>query len=125
MSTLKADTIQNTSGGAVTLTKQSAAKFWININQITFVVADSFNNSSNTDDGAGLTTCSFVSSMNNSDYNFSANRSGNTGNTNGFLAERTSQTTSSISVSSKFFDTSSISVADTSALCASTHGDLA
>ncbi len=29
MSTLKADTIQNTSGGAVTLTKQHAAKAWV------------------------------------------------------------------------------------------------
>ena len=32
MSTLKADTIQNTSGGAATLTKQVAAKMWVNDN---------------------------------------------------------------------------------------------
>ena len=31
MSTLKADTIQSTGGGAATLTKQSAAKGWGNI----------------------------------------------------------------------------------------------
>ena len=30
MSTLKADTIQSTGGGAATLTKQSAAKAWVN-----------------------------------------------------------------------------------------------
>jgi hypothetical protein len=30
MSTLKADTIQSTGGGAATLTKQSAAKGWVN-----------------------------------------------------------------------------------------------
>ena len=32
MSTLKADTIQSTSGGVATLTKQQAAKAWLNLN---------------------------------------------------------------------------------------------
>ena len=35
MSTLKADTIQSTSGGAATLTKQEAAKAWVNVNHRT------------------------------------------------------------------------------------------
>ena len=35
MSTLKADTIQSTGGGAATLTKQSAAKAWVGFKTIT------------------------------------------------------------------------------------------
>ena len=46
MSTLKADTIQSTSGGAATLTKQSAAKAWVNFNGTgTIAVRESFNTS--------------------------------------------------------------------------------
>lgn len=52
MSTLKADTIQSTSGGAATLTKQSAAKAWATTSD-SAVVQDSFNVSSGTDHGTG------------------------------------------------------------------------
>ncbi len=52
MSTLKADTIQSTSGGAATLTKQIAAKHYVTYNA-SQVVSDSFNNSSITDVGPG------------------------------------------------------------------------
>ena len=52
MSTLKADTIQSTSGGAATLTKQQAAKVWVNFNGTgTIATRDSFNQSSSTDHG--------------------------------------------------------------------------
>ena len=52
-STLKADTIQSTGGGAATLTKQSAAKAWVNFNTVpsTPAIPGSFNVSSLTDDG--------------------------------------------------------------------------
>jgi|DEB0MinimDraft_6_1074348.scaffolds.fasta_scaffold122190_2 hypothetical protein len=55
MSTLKADTIQSTSGGAATLTKQSAAKAWVGVCDLTDSnsVVDSFNLASVTDDGTG------------------------------------------------------------------------
>jgi hypothetical protein len=53
MSTLKADTIQNTSGGAATLTKQHAAKAWANLNGVSFGLRDDFNFSSATDVGTG------------------------------------------------------------------------
>ena len=44
MSTLKADTIQNTSGGAVTLTRQDAAKGWCNFEQASsHTIRDSLN----------------------------------------------------------------------------------
>ena len=69
MSTLKADTIQNTSGGAATLTKQQAAKAWVNFNGTgTIATRDSFNLSSLTDNGTGLYLLSYSSSMANDDY---------------------------------------------------------
>jgi len=81
MSTLKADTIQNTSGGAVTLTKQSATKQWTNINGGggTPVVRDSFNNSSLTDNGTGDYTLSLSNSMDNANYSLQTTVSSDTG----------------------------------------------
>lgn len=54
MSTLRADTIQSTGGGAATLTKQQAAKhfLWFDGNTSN-EIQNSFNNSSVTDVGAG------------------------------------------------------------------------
>ena len=68
MSTLKADTIQSTGGGAATLTKQSAAKAWLNLNVETFGARDSFNVASTTDNGTGDSTMTFSSAMSNDDY---------------------------------------------------------
>ena len=53
MSTLKADTIQSTSGGAATLTKQQAAKHWVNYDAVDQSTRGSFNQSSLTDHGTG------------------------------------------------------------------------
>lgn len=63
MSTLKADTIQSTSGGAVTLTKQHAAKQWCAVNQTGFTVNDSFNTASVTDNGTGDFNPNFTNNM--------------------------------------------------------------
>ena len=52
MSTLKADTIQSTGGGAATLTKQSASKLWCNWAG-SATVNNSFNTASVTDNGTG------------------------------------------------------------------------
>ena len=69
MSTLKADTIQSTSGGAATLTKQSAAKAWITYKGTsTNAIKESFNMASVTDNGTGDYTMSFTNSMNTSEY---------------------------------------------------------
>jgi len=69
MSTLKADTIQNTSGGAVTLTNQSAAKAWSHFTTTTSTAKyDDFNISSYTDNATGDTTLAFTSSMSNALY---------------------------------------------------------
>ena len=69
MSTLKADTIQSTSGGAATLTKQQAAKIWINLNGTgTIATRDSFNVSSIADTNTGTYTINHASAMSNNDY---------------------------------------------------------
>ena len=67
MSTLKADTIQSTSGGAATLTKQSAAKAFGNIELGTTLV-ESFNESAFTDNGTGDFTHNFTSNMENKNH---------------------------------------------------------
>jgi len=70
MSTLKADTIQSTSGGAATLTKQSAAKAWITYKGTsTNAIMESLNMASVIDNGTGDYTMSFTNSMNTSEYN--------------------------------------------------------
>jgi len=53
MSTLKADTIQSTGGGAATLTKQVAAKMHFGISGSDAAIKQSLNVSSTTDDGTG------------------------------------------------------------------------
>ena len=75
MSTLKADTIQSTSGGAATLTKQHAAKAWAEIDgdASTVVAFDSFNTSSFDDDGTGLYTFHLSSSMSDANYSMATN----------------------------------------------------
>jgi len=70
MSTLKADTIQSTGGGAATLTKQSAAKAWTRQDQrSTLSTVSSFNFSSATDVGTGHVQVSFNNSMSDANYN--------------------------------------------------------
>ena len=68
MSTLKVDTIQNRSGGAVTLTNQSAAKMVINYDQIADTVRSSLNVSTVDDDATGQFTINFAASFNDINY---------------------------------------------------------
>ena len=60
MSTLKADTIQSTGGGAATLTKQAAAKVFVVADYTDFSIGTSLNVSSVTDRGTGLGTVNTV-----------------------------------------------------------------
>jgi hypothetical protein len=62
MSTLKADTIQSTGGGAATLTKQHAAKAYCSIDGDT-TVNESLNIASTTDNGNGDNTYTFSNAM--------------------------------------------------------------
>ena len=65
MSTLKADTIQNTSGGPTTLTKQQTVKAYATVDayQTTTGTTSSFNISSTTDDGTGLWDNAYTNNM--------------------------------------------------------------
>ena len=70
MSTLKADTIVASDGTSpVTLTKQEAAKAWINLNgNSTIAARDSLNISGLTDEGTGEYTVAFSSSFTDANY---------------------------------------------------------
>jgi hypothetical protein len=70
MSTLKVDTLVAADGSsAVTLTKQSAAKMFYNINGTgTIALRDSLNISSATDKGTGDYKVAFASNFNATDY---------------------------------------------------------
>ena len=66
MSTLKADTIQSTSGGAATLTKQEAAKVYARLSSTG--VTQSLNASGFTDNGTGDYTITFTSAFTNNTF---------------------------------------------------------
>ena len=69
MSTLKADTIQSTGGGAATLTKQHAAKMWVDYTTVSSTaISKSFNVSSLTDNGTGDTTITLTNNMDSVNY---------------------------------------------------------
>jgi hypothetical protein len=69
MSQLNIDTIQNRSGGPVTLTKQSAAKAWVKYDQATTTAIDvSFGVSGITDEGTGDATTAFTNSFSSADF---------------------------------------------------------
>ena len=66
MSTLKADTIQSTGGGAATLTKQHAAKAYCSYQMRTSnAIQGSFNVASQTDNSTGDSTIAWTNSMQN------------------------------------------------------------
>ena len=110
MSTLKADTIVAADGTSpVTLTKQSAAKAWSNVdNTGTIGVSDSFNVSSATDEAGGQYKASYTNSMSNTLYAWAASMYhsssviaavGNTGANSG-----TAASTSAISMAAEDVD---------------------
>jgi hypothetical protein len=123
MSTLKADTIQSTSGGAATLTKQSAAKAWANLNGSTFGLRDSFNVASATDNGTGHHTISFSSDMSSANYSVS----GGGKQTDNTSASGTDVNFASLATSSyrSITNDAGFSLADCVLNFSSVHGDLA
>ena len=123
MSTLKADTIQSTGGGAATLTKQHAAKVWYSIDgdATTPVFFDSFNCASITDGGAGLPTINFTNNMNNDDFAVGA-LSGQTGGGSLSFGNNTPKTTGDVDIRTM---NSSFNPTDTPNLDGIIMGDLA
>ena len=63
MSTLKADTIQSTGGGAATLTKQEATKHWVNYDAVDQTTDGSLNQSSLTDHSTGEYSSNFTNNF--------------------------------------------------------------
>ncbi len=133
MSTLKADTIQSTGGGAATLTKQSAAKAWVNFNGTgTIAVRESFNTSGITDEGTGHYSTSFTNALTNADYvvagtamySASTNAHGiSYGDTNGANGEQ--PTSSRYEVLTSYVHSSSAAPQDCTRVQLQTSGDLA
>jgi hypothetical protein len=69
VSTIKVDTVQSTGGGAATLTKQTAAKFFFNLNAETFALtSNTFNITSATDSGVGNHSTAITNAMSDGIY---------------------------------------------------------
>ena len=123
MSTLKADTIQNTSGGAATLTKQQAAKAWVNFSGTsTPAFRDSFGASSLSDDSTGNYTVTLTSAMSTA-TDWSGAISGNgAGYTHSFGGTSGAFTATTFPVNVR---AAASSDADINLLCGQVFGDLA
>ena len=124
MSTLKADTIQSTSGGAATLTKQSAAKAWVNYNQATPATVDSFSVSSVTDSTTGQYKINVSTAFDSSGYSCSGMAKGEAGVSLGRISEDhdNSRTTSQMPViTSRISDGAYRDLVSSATI----HGDLA
>jgi len=126
MSTLKADTIQSTSGGAATLTKQHAAKAWVNFDGTAPSLTDSFNIASVADNGTGDHQVNFSNSMSNGNYSLdgscgSTAATANMGVT--FQNNTTPPTASLFRIITRRRDNNTNT--DTGYVYSKTHGDLA
>ena len=126
MSTIKADTLVASDGTSpATLTGQSAAKAWMNLNgSATIGLRDSVNTSSVSDRGTGLYTQSFTSNMANSNYAGSGSAQDTDGDDDG---RNRLQVTNAANTSSAYvntFDTGG-SADDVAYVTSIIHGDLA
>jgi hypothetical protein len=127
MSTLKADTIQSTGGGAATLTKQHAAKAWSNHNMSGTSARASFNIASYTDNAAGDHSITVTSAFSSANYCWSYGGKRATGDgTNCFdvCVIRSVDPTSTVTRHS-VKDHDSTSDVDAEHLCVTFMGDLA
>lgn len=122
-SVLNVDTIADKAGtGPVGLTKQSAAKAWVNLNGTSTIAArDSFNVSSLDDDGTGIYGVNFTSSFNNGDYSATSTTGG--GGAINIPYDDYTQTAGSYTIAIRRTDTSAFF--DASRIHYSMNGDLA
>ena len=122
MSELRTDTITASDGTSpVTLTKQSAAKAWVNFNGTgTIATRNSFSVSSISDGGTGSYTTSFTNSMNDADFA----PSGCSGETSGTeMWESATRATGSLVVANYTSDSGGDK--DSTMVSIVIHGDLA
>jgi hypothetical protein len=125
MSEIRATTISNAAGtGPITLTGQSAAKAWVNFNGTsTVAIRDSENVSSITDNGTGLYTINFTSSMANGGYSVTNSVDG-TGIVSGAMTEVNNYVAGNFRVRGMNPQSNYANTDFTTQSC-STHGDLA
>jgi len=126
MSTLKADTLQSTSGGAATLTKQTPSKFFSSRQNTssTFALLDSFNESSATDNGLGDHTCSLTSAFDTATFGAVCGTGGSSTQIDRNVTFMTdTQTASAIQI--RGFDAGGAAAVGVNAMCVVGHGDLA
>ena len=134
MSTLKTNTLTGTtSAGSISVTgeggstttnlQQGLCKHWNQFVQSNASVADSFNQSSATDEGTGDTSWAFTSAMGNDDYSSQTNcNSGSYHFTSSYSdAQKTTAGDRCYSMEAD----ASASVVDASTVFVTTHGDLA
>lgn len=123
-----ADTIETGAGADIptSYVVNGSAKAWQeSVTSSTQTVNDSLNVSSITDNGAGLSTLAWTNSFASTNYTYPMTRSGSNNNSNTFQMEMYNKATGSLSFSTKFSDTSSISMGDSGSASSSHHGDLA
>ena len=127
MSTLKADTIQSTSGGAATLTKQSAAKAFYtgDMNTSNTIVNDSLNAASVTDGGTGKFTFAITSAMSSINHTITSNGGTNFGDQIGVNTDQAGFNRTTTQVRFSVTRSTSDSMHDPSTLDAAYFGDLA
>ena len=123
MSTLKADTIQNTSGGAATLTKQATAKAFIHYSDVDGTFDDSFNASSTTDNGSGDATYGLTNSMGSADFPATGEAGGDLSSYYSRMITHTGSTASS--VRARYQNPSSYSTTSVFRASSIVFGDLA
>ena len=127
MSTLKADTIQSTGGGAATLTKQSAAKAFYtgDMNTSNTIVNDSLTAASVTDGGTGKFTFAITSAMSSVNHTITSNGGTNFGDQIGVNTDQAGFNRTTTQVRFSVTRSTSDSMHDPSALDAVYFGDLA
>ena len=120
MSTLKADTIQSTGGGAATLTKQHAAKAWAQQDGAAATARDSFNVASITDEGTGDASYTLTNAMSNSNSSVTA-LTGYKANSSVEIAHLRELTASKVRIR----NSNSSTYRDPDTYCSTVQGDLA
>ena len=125
MSEIRVTTVSDTAGtGPVTLTKQHAAKVYLNYKGTsTNSIRGSFNVSSVTENGAGDYTTNFSNSMNNGNYAVTCSQGGNTAN-NEVRTPYNGETFNTGNFRVATLDVG-VAIQDSTYVCEAVHGDLA
>ena len=124
-SQLNVDTIADKAGsGPVGLTKQHAAKVWVNYNSST-TIRDSFGISNLVDDGTGVYTANFSVTFANDDFAVSTGGANGSASATAYCLSTFDYSTTSIEMQTFSVGASSVARADRAMNNLSVHGDLA